>query len=316
MNARSVLVTVGIVAIAAAIVFFLLQNNPPPPVAKAPGQDAAIVELSVELKTTAQKASYGFGAQMALRIKEAFQDYDTDAVALAVKDVLGGEPRLTRSEMRDAVRAYTREKIKQRKEQGEKAKRDGEKFLAENKNKEGIQTTESGLQYQVIKQGSGEHPSPSQSVKVNYKGTLINGEVFDSSYDRGEPAKFRLDRIIKGWTEGIQLMKPGATYKFFIPSALAYGVRGSGVKIPPNSVLVFEVQLLESFNTEAATASPSTPAHAHGNAEKDGESKTEQVNAAAGETAQDKDEGDDAKPDEGDAANKEAVPQAHGHGQP
>jgi FKBP-type peptidyl-prolyl cis-trans isomerase len=120
----------------------------------------------------------------------------------------------------------------------------GKAFLDENGKKEGVTTTASGLQYKVIKAGTGAHPKATDTVKVHYKGTFLDGKTFDSSYDRGEPISFPLNRVIAGWTEGVQLMPVGATYEFYIPSNLAYGERGAGGVIPPNSTLIFVVELL------------------------------------------------------------------------
>jgi len=127
-------------------------------------------------------------------------------------------------------------------------KAEGEKFLAENAKREGVKTTASGLQYEVITEGEGEKPSATSTVKVNYKGTLINGTVFDSSYDRGEPIEFPLNGVIAGWTEGLQLMSVGSKYKLYIPYQLAYGERGGGEMIKPYSALIFEVELLDIIN--------------------------------------------------------------------
>ncbi len=135
-----------------------------------------------------------------------------------------------------------------------KAKEEGEKFLAENKTKNGVKTTESGLQYEVIKEGEGKTPADTSIVKVHYTGTLLNGTVFDSSVERGTPAEFPLNRVIKGWTEGLQLMTVGSKYKFFIPSDLAYGTRGAGASIPANSALIFEVELLDAMTPAEAKA--------------------------------------------------------------
>jgi FKBP-type peptidyl-prolyl cis-trans isomerase len=121
----------------------------------------------------------------------------------------------------------------------------GEKFLAENKTKEGVKTTASGLQYKVLKEGTGKSPTASDTVVCHYRGTLLDGTEFDSSYKRGEPAEFPLNRVIPGWTEGVQLMKEGAKYQFFIPSKLAYGSRGAGGVIGPDETLIFEVELIK-----------------------------------------------------------------------
>lgn len=130
-------------------------------------------------------------------------------------------------------------------EAGKAAKEAGEKFLAENAKKEGVVVTASGLQYQVLQEGNGKQPKASDTVRCHYEGTLIDGTVFDSSYKRGEPADFGLNMVIKGWTEGVALMKEGAKYRFFIPYNLAYGERGAGAMIPPYAALIFDVELIE-----------------------------------------------------------------------
>lgn len=130
-------------------------------------------------------------------------------------------------------------------EAGKAAKEAGEKFLAENAKKEGVVVTASGLQYQVLQEGTGKQPKASDTVRCHYEGTLIDGTVFDSSYKRGEPADFGLNMVIKGWTEGVALMKEGAKYRFFIPYNLAYGERGAGGSIPPYAALIFDVELIE-----------------------------------------------------------------------
>ena len=137
------------------------------------------------------------------------------------------------------------EKMKEQQAEGEKNKVANEKFLEDNKSKDGVKVTESGLQYSVIKEGTGEKPTAESKVKVHYHGTLIDGTVFDSSVERGEPAEFGVNQVIRGWTEGLQLMSVGSKYKFFIPQDLAYGARQTGEKIKPYSTLVFEVELLE-----------------------------------------------------------------------
>ena len=132
-----------------------------------------------------------------------------------------------------------------RAEQGKTAKAEGEKFLAENGKKEGVVTLKSGLQYEVLREGNGKKPKATDQVKCHYEGTLINGQVFDSSYKRNEPAVFPLNQVIPGWTEGLQLMQEGAKYRFYIPYILAYGESGAGGSIPPFATLIFDVELLE-----------------------------------------------------------------------
>ena len=139
---------------------------------------------------------------------------------------------------------------------GEKNAAEGTKFLEENKKKEGVKTTASGLQYKLIKEGTGAQPKATDTVTVNYRGTLINGKEFDSSYKRGQPATFPLNGVIKGWTEGLQLMKTGAKYQLFVPPNLAYGERAAGPDISPNSTLIFEVELLEVKPAPTPATSP------------------------------------------------------------
>ena len=146
------------------------------------------------------------------------------------------------------------------KEAAEKNSKEGEKFLAENKAKPGVKTTASGLQYKVEKEGSGTPPKETDTVVVNYRGTLIDGTEFDSSYKRGEPATFPVNRVIKGWTEALQLMKPGAKYQLVIPSDLAYGPGGTGGDIGPNATLIFEVELMSAKPGEASAPSPAAAA--------------------------------------------------------
>ena len=141
------------------------------------------------------------------------------------------------------------------KEAAEKNTTEGEKFLRENKNKPGVKTTASGLQYKALKEGSGAPPKATDTVVVNYRGTLVDGTEFDSSYKRGEPATFPVNRVIKGWTEALQLMKPGSKYQLFIPASLAYGERGAGGDIGPNATLIFEVELMNVKPGESGAAS-------------------------------------------------------------
>jgi FKBP-type peptidyl-prolyl cis-trans isomerase FklB len=196
-----------------------------------------------KLETLQSKASYALGYQIGLDFKYRGTDYDLDLLVRGIKDALAGvKPPLAREEMDDARRRFDVESMERRMAEGKKA---GEAFLAENAKRKGVVVLESGLQYEVLRPGDGLAPEITDRVKVHYRGTLIDGTEFDSSHGRGEPAVFPLNRVIRGWTEALQLMKVGAKWRLFVPSELAYGTRpppGSG--IGPNEVLVFEVELL------------------------------------------------------------------------
>ncbi len=163
-------------------------------------------------------------------------------LAQGIKDVLEHQkPQITYQEAQQVLNHFFTE-LEQK--IGGKAKEDGEKFLAENAKREGVKTTHSGLQYEVIEATIGQKPTATDKVKVHYEGTLVDGTVFDSSYKRGEPISFGLDQVIKGWTEGLQLMSIGSKYKLYIPYQLGYGTQGAGGNIPPYSALIFTVELL------------------------------------------------------------------------
>lgn len=189
----------------------------------------------------------GIGSQLA---GMGAKGLDIDDFAQAVKDVISGTPlKVNNAEAQSLVQAFFKEQEdKQRTaaaEAGKVAKAAGESFLADNAKKEGVVVLPSGLQYQVLKEGNGKKPSSTDQVKCHYEGTLIDGTIFDSSYQRNEPATFGLNQVIAGWTEGVQLMSEGAKYRFFIPYNLAYGERGAGAQIPPFAALVFDVELLK-----------------------------------------------------------------------
>nr|WP_314519616.1 FKBP-type peptidyl-prolyl cis-trans isomerase [uncultured Prevotella sp.] len=189
----------------------------------------------------------GIGSQLA---GMGAKGLNIDDFAQAVKDVISGTPlKVNNAEAQSLVQAFFQEQEdKQRAaaaEAGKVAKAAGESFLAENAKKEGVVVLPSGLQYQVLKEGNGKKPSATDQVKCHYEGTLIDGTIFDSSYQRNEPATFGLNQVIAGWTEGVQLMSEGAKYRFFIPYNLAYGERGAGAQIPPFAALVFDVELLK-----------------------------------------------------------------------
>ena len=189
----------------------------------------------------------GIGSQLA---GMGAKGLNIDDFAQAVKDVISGTPlKVNNAEAQSLVQAFFQEQEEKQRaaaaEAGKVAKAAGESFLAENAKKEGIVVLPSGLQYQVLKEGNGKKPSATDQVKCHYEGTLIDGTIFDSSYQRNEPATFGLNQVIAGWTEGVQLMSEGAKYRFFIPYNLAYGERGAGENIPPFAALVFDVELLK-----------------------------------------------------------------------
>ena len=197
------------------------------------------------------KVSYALGIGIGHQLANmGGQELNIDDFAQAVKDVLGGkELKIKSSEAQQIVQEFfaaQETKInKQRQEAGKLAKEAGEKYLAENAKKDGVITLPSGLQYQVLKEGNGKKPSAKDQVKCHYEGFLIDGTVFDSSVQRGEPAVFGLQQVIAGWTEGLQLMQEGAKYRFFIPYRLAYGEGGAGQMIPPFATLIFDVELIQ-----------------------------------------------------------------------
>ena len=189
----------------------------------------------------------GIGSQLA---GMGAKELNIDVFAQAIKDVISGSQlKVDNVEAQTLVQNFFQEQEAKQQaaaaEAGKAAKAEGEAFLAENGKKEGIVTLPSGLQYQVLKEGDGKKPSATDQVVCHYEGTLIDGTVFDSSYQRNQPATFGLNQVIPGWTEGVQLMQEGAKYRFFIPYKLAYGERGAGAQIPPFATLVFDVELIE-----------------------------------------------------------------------
>ena len=197
------------------------------------------------------KVSYALGLGIGQQLAQmGASDLNIDDFAKAIKDVIAGNPlQVKHQEAQHIVQEYFAKKEevlnKQRAEAGKAHKEAGEKYLAENAKKDGVITLSSGLQYQVLKEGNGKKPTAKDSVKCHYEGFLIDGTVFDSSIQRGEPAVFGLQQVIAGWTEGLQLMQEGAKYRFFIPYRLAYGEGGAGASIPPFAALVFDVELIE-----------------------------------------------------------------------
>jgi len=207
-------------------------------------------EKKIELNDQKSKVSYGIGMSLGTDFKTQGIEIDPDVMAQAIKDVTaGGKTRMTEEEVRKVITDFQQELAEKQeakaKEAGINNLNDGETFLAENGKKEGVVTLPSGLQYKVEKTGSGKKAGPNDTVTVHYKGTLIDGTEFDSSYKRGEPVSFPVGGVIPGWTEALQLMEEGSKWQLFIPAKLAYGERGAGAQIGPNSTLIFDVELLK-----------------------------------------------------------------------
>jgi FKBP-type peptidyl-prolyl cis-trans isomerase FklB len=218
-------------------------------------------EKPPQLKELKDKASYSIGLNVGFTLKRQNLDLNSDAFMAGFKDATSGKkPLLTEQEVKDTMMAFEKEMQQKQEAAGQKSAAEGEKFLAENKTKEGVKTTASGLQYKVLKEGSGAQPKANDTVTVNYRGTLIDGTEFDSSYKRGQPASFPVGGVIKGWTEALQLMKTGSKYQLFIPANLAYGERGAGRDIAPNSTLIFEVELLDVKPPAGGAAPSGSPA--------------------------------------------------------
>ncbi|SRR6266404_307667 len=213
-------------------------------------------DKSTPLKDPKDKISYSIGLNIGLNLKKQNVSVNPDTFVLGLKDALAGKPQMTEEQVKETMTAFEKEMIDKQKATGVKNGADGEKFLAENKKKEGVKTTASGLQYKVVKEGTGAQPKESDTVIANYRGTLIDGTEFDSSYKRGQPATFPVSGVIKGWTEALQMMKVGSKYQLFIPASLAYGERAVGPDIGPNSTLIFEVELVDV--KPAAGANPSS----------------------------------------------------------
>jgi FKBP-type peptidyl-prolyl cis-trans isomerase FklB len=190
------------------------------------------------LKSQKEKVSYIIGTDIGGNLKRQSVDVDPNILARGIQDALSGaKPLLSKEEIQETMVAF-------QKEMADKQKQRGEAFLSENKKKEGVKTLPSGLQYKVVKAGTGKKPKVNDTVTVNYRGTLIDGTEFDSSFRRGQPATFQVSGVIPGWTEAMQLMAEGAKWQLFIPPNLAYGERGAGGLIGPNATLIFEVELI------------------------------------------------------------------------
>jgi FKBP-type peptidyl-prolyl cis-trans isomerase FklB len=203
-----------------------------------------------DLKNENDKISYSVGYQVGGDFRRQGVELDPDLLVKGMQDAMsGGKPLMTQEEMNktlvDLKRKVVTAQREEQKKAAEKNMAEGKKFLEGNARKNGVTTLPSGLQYKVTAKGTGASPKKTDSVTVHYKGTLIDGTEFDSSYKRGKPATFRVDGVIAGWTEALQLMKPGAKWQLFIPANLAYGERGAGSRIGPNRTLIFEVELIK-----------------------------------------------------------------------
>lgn len=201
-----------------------------------------------------EKQSYALGMQVGGQIKSAQSEIQVDAFMEGFQDVMAGrEPKLSEAEAMQVrmefARAVQQKRLAERGQEGDRNAEEGAQFLATNAEKEGVHTTESGLQYVIVEEGTGPTPLKDDTVKVHYKGALISGVEFDSSYRRNQPAEFQVTGVIPGWTEALQLMPVGSKWRLFIPPELAYGERGAGARIGPNSTLIFDVELLEIGKT-------------------------------------------------------------------
>jgi FKBP-type peptidyl-prolyl cis-trans isomerase len=214
-----------------------------------------------QFKDQKDKFSYAVGLNIGMNFKRQNVDVNPDMVTAGMKDGIAEKPQMTIDQIKETMTTFEKDMQQKQAEVAKKNDAEATKFLADNKTKSGVKTTASGLQYKVMKEGNGASPKSSDTVTVNYRGTLTDGTEFDSSYKRGQPATFPVAGVIKGWTEALQLMKVGSKYQLFIPPDLAYGEQGRP-GIPPNSTLIFEVELMNvqtpsTLTNPAPAASPS-----------------------------------------------------------
>ena len=203
------------------------------------------VQAESELTTDKEKFSYAVGVQLAQNMLRQAIQLDTEAFIQAVSDVLAAaELKLSPQQMQQVLAAYQERAAEKQRNTAQINKAAGEKFLAENRKKEGVMESDNGLQYKIIKQGSGKKPSARDSVAVHYRGTLIDGREFDSSYKRGQPITLPVSGVIQGWQEILPMMPTGSKWRIYVPSQLAYGERGAGTDIGPNATLIFDIELL------------------------------------------------------------------------
>lgn len=202
--------------------------------------------MAVDLDDDKKRFSYIVGLQIGQQLKNDDIELDEEAFLAAIKDVADGkQPRLSQSEIRGALQRVQQQRAADAQQAAERNRREGEKFLTENSKKAGIKELPSGLQYKVVKEGTGGKPKATDTVVVHYRGTLIDGTEFDSSFSRGQPATFPVNGVIEGWQEALQLMKEGGEWQIYIPADLAYGSRGAGAQIGPDTTLIFDVELLD-----------------------------------------------------------------------
>jgi FKBP-type peptidyl-prolyl cis-trans isomerase FklB len=213
------------------------------------GGGTILAQTKTAPKTKKEKVSYGIGVNIGKNMKMQGLDIDQGYLTQGIKDGLNNsKTAMSDKDMDETMKSFQQEmstkmQAKQKIE-GDKNKKEGEAFLEANKKKDGVITLPSGLQYKILKEGSGAKPTATQTVKCNYRGTLIDGKEFDSSYKRGEPTEFPVGQVIKGWTEALQLMPVGSKWQLYIPSNLAYGENGGGSMIGPNAVLIFDIELI------------------------------------------------------------------------
>jgi FKBP-type peptidyl-prolyl cis-trans isomerase FklB len=261
---KSLVSAVNVLAVGIALLGTNVSQGQQTPAAKPKTAPAATTHrapaaksaVPLALTTQKDKFSYALGMNLGTSLHKQSVPVDPNILARGLKDALaGGKTLLTEDQARATLMEVQTEMRKKQQEQmqvaGDASKKEGDAFLAANKSKEGVVTLPSGLQYKILTQGTGPKPTLSDSVVCNYRGTLLNGSEFDSSYKRGEPATFPVNGVIKGWTEALQLMPVGSKWQLFVPSDLAYGERSPAPEIGPNSTLVFEVELLSIQNKTA-----------------------------------------------------------------
>ncbi len=234
-----------------------------------PAEPGAAAPAALSLESTEQRLSYGIGYNLGQRMQSDGVPMDTDAFTAGFRDAVGGaSPRMTQEEIAAEMQAYQQSMVEQQQAmQAEMATANAaaaEAYLAENATVEGVVVTESGLQYQVLEEGDGPKPGPDDTVEVHYRGTLVDGTEFDSSYSRGQTVSFGVGQVIPGWTEALQLMPVGSKWKLSIPPELGYGAGGAGQTIGPNSALIFEVELVSIPSQAEAAGSGETAEEASG----------------------------------------------------